>query len=114
MGIVDLDLTVRVDGDASVVTAAGDIDIQTVPALTDALDEALGNRPGRVVVDLQQVGFLDSSGLGVLVGAQKRARAQNSAVVVVASADNVTKLFRITRLTEVFPIYASVEDAVTG
>ena len=64
-----------------------------------------------IIVDLQGVGFIDSSGLGVLVGALRRAKERSGSIRLVCDRDNVLKIFRITGLDKVFPIFDSVEDA---
>jgi anti-anti-sigma factor len=62
------ELTIRVDqGDPIAIVVAGDIDIETNHALRRAVAEVLTPEPARLVVDLQQVGFMDSSGLAVLL-----------------------------------------------
>ena len=66
-----------------------------------------------VVVDLGRVDFLDSTGLGVLVGAMKRLRVAHGSFGLVCSKEPLLKIFRITALDQVFPIYPSVE-AATG
>lgn len=113
---MDFGVTVTRNGTGSqsvaVVSAVGDIDIQWAPELTSALDEAIDGGSELVVVDLAEVSFLDSSALGALVGASKRALAADGMVVVVAAQERVLKLFRITRLTELFPIYSSIDDAL--
>jgi anti-sigma B factor antagonist len=66
-----------------------------------------------VVVDLARVDFLDSTGLGVLVGALKRLRAANGTFGLVCAKEPLLKIFRITALDQVFPIYPSVEAATS-
>src|SRR5262249_34841300 len=62
----------RVDGDERILEVAGEIDVATSPALRSELSDLLGDAPPRVTLDFAQVSFIDSSGLGVLVGALKR------------------------------------------
>jgi len=64
-----------------------------------------------VIVDLEQVGFIDSSGLGVLVSALRRARERDGAVRIVCRRDNILKIFRITGLDKVFPIFDDAAEA---
>jgi len=64
-----------------------------------------------VIVDLGGVAFIDSSGLGVLVSALRRARERDGSVRIVCTRDNVLKIFRITGLDKVFPIFSDITEA---
>ncbi|MDO8986896.1 MAG: STAS domain-containing protein, partial [Coriobacteriia bacterium] len=64
------------------------------------------------LVDLEQVGFIDSSGLGVLVGGLRRAKENSGAIRLVCSRENILKIFRITGLDKVFPIFDTLEHAL--
>ncbi|GAB3852499.1 hypothetical protein GCM10029963_42190 [Micromonospora andamanensis] len=66
-----------------------------------------------MVVDLGRVDFLDSTGLGVLVGALKRLRTADGTFALVCDKEPLLKIFRITALDQVFPLYPTVE-AATG
>jgi anti-sigma B factor antagonist len=67
-----------------------------------------------IVVDLEKVDFLDSTGLGVLVGGLKRVRNHDGSLQLVCTQEKILKIFRITGLTKVFPIHSSVADAVSA
>ena len=96
-----------------VVAVSGDVDIATAPALRERLAEAVRDSPA-VVVDLAEVGFMDSTGLGVLVGGLKRVRNHDGSLQLVCTQEKILKIFRITGLTKVFPIHSSVADAVSA
>jgi len=66
----------------------------------------------RLRVDLQKVEFMDSSGLGVLVGGLKRVKSHQGSVTLVCTQENILKIFRITGLVKVFPIFSSQDEAV--
>ncbi|MDA3646776.1 STAS domain-containing protein [Saccharopolyspora indica] len=101
----------RLPDDVALITVSGEIDVSTAPTLRDRLTDAVNDGAHRLVVDLTQVEFLDSTALGVLVGALKRIRAVDGDVVLVCTADRLLKIFRITRLTEVFPIVPDLPSA---
>jgi anti-sigma B factor antagonist len=65
-----------------------------------------------VIADLRRVDFLDSTGLGVLIGGLKRFRERDGSLVPVATKSHIVKVFRITGLTAVFPLQPSVADAI--
>ncbi len=100
----------NVDGHA-VVDVHGEIDVYTAPKLREKLIELVSEGTYHVVVSLEGVDFLDSTGLGVLVGALKRVKAHDGTLALVCTQDKILKIFKITGLTKVFPIHASVEEA---
>jgi len=111
---VDLTLATReVDG-ATVVAVGGEIDVYTAPKLRDKITELVGNGCYHLVIDLQGVEFLDSTGLGVLVGGLKKVRAHDGSLRLVCTQDRLLKIFRITGLAKVFDIHDSAEAATTA
>jgi anti-sigma B factor antagonist len=111
---MDLDLKVRKQGDHAVLEVAGEIDVYTAPKLREKLIELVNDGSYHLVVDLEKVDFLDSTGLGVLVGGLKRVRNHDGSLELVCTQDKILKIFRITGLTKVFPIHDSVDDAIAG
>ena len=109
---MDLDLNVREEGSYSVLEVGGEIDVYTAPKLREKLIELVNQGKFHLVVDLEKVDFLDSTGLGVLVGGLKRVRNHDGSLELVCTQDKILKIFRITGLTKVFPIHASVADAI--
>jgi anti-sigma B factor antagonist len=110
---VDLSLSTRTEGDRTVVTVGGEIDVYTAPKLREQLIDLVSSGNYDLVVDMENVDFLDSTGLGVLVGALKRLRAAGGTFGLVCSKEPLLKIFRITALDQVFPIYPSVEAATS-
>jgi len=90
---------------------SGEIDVYTAPQLKQELVAAIEGGCTNVIVNLEGVGFIDSSGLGVLVSALRRARERDGAVRIVCTRDNILKIFRITGLDKVFPIFSDAEEA---
>lgn len=72
--------------DLTVIASEGELDISSVGAFRNALSEAARGGADRLVIDLSEVSFIDSSGLGALVDAQNRLRRDNRQLVVVAPA----------------------------
>jgi len=87
-----------------VVSVAGDIDIQSSRALRDELTRLIEGGVTSVVVDLAQMEFVDSTGLDVLVGAQKRLRQRGGELVLRSPRPAARKVLEITRLDTVFTI----------
>ena len=111
---MDLSLSTRTEGDRTVVTVGGEIDVYTAPRLRELLIELVNTGFYQLVVNMEKVEFLDSTGLGVLVGGLKRVRAHDGSLDLVCTQERILKIFRITGLTKVFPISDSVEQAVTA
>ena len=108
-----MELEIKVDRDTTrcVVTLEGEIDVYTAPRLKEALVEAVEDGCLYVIIDMDKVTFIDSSGLGVLVGAVRRVKERSGAVRLVCSRENILKIFRITGLDKVFPIFSDVGEA---
>jgi anti-sigma B factor antagonist len=98
----------RVENGTPVVTVEGEIDVATAPQLRECLHEVIAEGNATVVLDLLPVTFLDSTALGVLVGALKRCRELGGELHVVVSDPRIMKIFEITGLTNVFPIVDSL------
>ncbi|MFF3418780.1 STAS domain-containing protein [Streptomyces sp. NPDC002698] len=99
--------------DITLVTITTDlIDVYTAPRVREALVDVINQGRYFLVVDFTAVDSTDSTGLGVLVGGLKRVRAHHGALVVVVPGDRARKMFRITGLSKVFPIFDTVDHAV--
>lgn len=101
----------RVDG-VSVVTVTGEIDVATAPDLKECLVTQADDGISAIVVDLSGVSFIDSTALGVLVGAFRRQEEAGGTLKLVVTEPRILKVLEITALTSVFPVFASVEEAV--
>ena len=97
-----------------VVNVEGEIDIYTAPRLRELLIDLAGKNNYQLIVNLEKVGFLDSTGLGVLVGGLKRVRAHDGSLDLVCTQERILKIFKITGLTKVFGIYQSVDQAIAA
>jgi anti-sigma B factor antagonist len=111
---VDLNLSTRDVDDRTVVAVGGEIDVYTAPKLREQLVELVNEGKYHLIVDMESVDFLDSTGLGVLVGGLKRVRAHDGSLRLVCTQERILKIFRITGLTKVFPIHGSVEEAIAA
>ncbi|HEX6444919.1 MAG TPA: anti-sigma factor antagonist [Streptosporangiales bacterium] len=111
---MDLSLSTRVQGDRTVIDVAGEVDVYTAPKLRETLIELVAQGSYHLVVNMEEVEFLDSTGLGVLVGGLKRVRAHDGSLRLVCTQERILKIFRVTGLAKVFPIHASVEEAVAA
>jgi anti-sigma B factor antagonist len=111
---VDLSLTESTVGAHVIVQVRGEVDVHSAPLLRDRLTEVIEDGSKSVIVDLSELGFIDSTGLGALVAARNHGAERSAAVRIVCPSERLLKLFRITGLHEVFAIYDSVAEAVAA
>ncbi|PWJ48175.1 anti-sigma B factor antagonist [Quadrisphaera granulorum] len=104
------------DGDVTVVRVSGELDIRAAPELRGVLRGLLRHDGDagapRVVVDLREVTFMDSTALGVLVQAYKTARAHRRTFALVSTSPRVAALFRVTAMQHVMPLHPDVPTAL--
>ncbi|HEX6713816.1 MAG TPA: STAS domain-containing protein [Thermoleophilaceae bacterium] len=92
-------------GDEHLISVAGQVDLYTAPELKVAVTQVIDDGAQRVIVDLTETTFMDSTGLGVLVGAKKRLRALDGSIAIVSPDAGIRRLFEISGLTHLFEIY---------
>jgi anti-sigma B factor antagonist len=103
-----------VDDATQIVAVQGEIDLFTAPELKTALGEAMESGCDRLVVDLSDTTFLDSTALGVLIGTVKRLRTRDGRLSIVNVDSNIAKTFEITGLDQIFTIRATRDEAVAA
>jgi len=112
---IDFAITDRqVDSDTHVVAVTGEIDLFTAPEFKQRVSAPIDAGRTNVVVDLSGTTFIDSSSLGVLIGAHRRLKQRNGSVVVVCDNEAIVKTFKITGLDGVFTLVPSLDDALDG
>ena len=109
---MELGLDVTESDGATVLAVRGEVDVYTAPRLREKLVELVAQGRYTIVVDLEAVDFLDSTGLGVLVGGLKRVRSHDGDLILVCTHQRILKVFEITGLTKVFTIHDSLDAAV--
>jgi anti-sigma B factor antagonist len=97
-----------------VLEVTGEVDVYTAPKLRERIAELLDGGIRAIVIDLGRVEFMDSTGLGVLVGGLRKARAAHASFGVVCGKEPLLKIFRITALDQVLPLYPSIDAATSG
>jgi anti-sigma B factor antagonist len=101
-----------VDATTHVVSVTGEIDLFTAPEFKQAVTAPIASGVDHVIVDLMETTFIDSSSLGVLIGAHRRLKARGGRLIVACEAESIVKTFRITGLDGVFQLVGSVEAAL--
>src|SRR5437773_12301075 len=101
------------DNGITVVAPTGRLDVAGAPALKEAISEVVKNGPPRLVIDLEGVSFVDSTGLGSVIAALKLVRGSRGDLRLAAPNQQVRVVLELTTLDRVFAYYPTVEDALT-
>jgi anti-sigma B factor antagonist len=112
-----MELTLNVHSEPpgfTVIEVGGEIDVYTAPKLKERLVSLVESGSYQLIVDMESVEFLDSTGLGVLVGGLKRVRAHEGWIDLVCTQSRILRIFRITGLHRVFSIYNTVAEALAA
>ena len=111
---MDLVLRSARHGDMVVVSVSGEIDVYTAGTLREELTGVIGPDHADLIVDLSEVTFMDSTGLGVLIGSVKRAREYGGRVQLVVAEGKVVNLLRVTAVTQWFRVHETLEAALSA
>jgi anti-sigma B factor antagonist len=95
------------------ISARGEFDAATTPEFREKLEGLITDGKPKVIIDLNEVGFIDSSGLATLVHAFKHARATGGTLALAGLKPAVRKVFELTRLDKAFDIYCDCSEALT-
>ena len=112
-----MELTLNVHSEPpgfTVIEVGGEIDVYTAPQLKERLVSLADSGSYQLIVDMESVEFLDSTGLGVLVGGLKRVRNHEGWIDLVCTQSRILRIFRITGLNRVFSIYDTVPEAIAA
>jgi anti-sigma B factor antagonist len=96
----------------TVVNVYGEVDVATTPELREVLVGLVGDGATRLILDLDGVDFIDSTGLGTIISALKRARTHGGDLRLVCTQARITRLFEITGLDKAVPLLPSLDAAV--
>jgi anti-sigma B factor antagonist len=111
---VEVSVSRNAAGDVPVVAVSGEVDVYSAPALKEKLTELLKSGAKSLVVDLSDVAFLDSTGLGALVEARAATSEAGGTLPIVCGQERILKRFTITGLDGVFDIYPTVDEALAA
>ena len=89
---MDLSLETRHEDGHTIIEVGGEIDVYTAPKLRDKITELVGNGNYHLVIDMEKVDFLDSTGLGVLVGGLKKVRAHDGSMRLICNKERLLKI----------------------
>jgi anti-sigma B factor antagonist len=106
--------TRQTEGGVIVVAPTGRLDVGGAPALKDAMNDLGRNGPPKVVIDMEGVSFVDSTGLGSVIAVLKQIRNRQGELRLAAPNQQVRVVLELTTLDKVFPYFATLEDALSG
>jgi len=100
--------------DVTFVDLVGEIDIYNAPKMKEVLANLIDRGHYKLVINLEKLRYIDSTGLGIFVGAVKRAREHGGAFALVCTNPQINRIFRITSLDRVFSIFEDEASAAKG
>lgn len=106
-------LETRAEDDWTILSVTGELDVATAPRLRQEAVRVLAGGQPRLALDLSGCSFLDSTGLGVIVGVLKRVRGLDGNMVILGAPNQVAKVFEITRVSSIVPLVDSLAEADT-
>ncbi len=109
---LSIDIRAEHDGDALIFRLRGSLDLATSPSVRAALAEAADEGKHDIIVDLSELQFIDSTGLGALIGGHRRAAEHGGRIRLVAREGTILRLLNITGLIRVFSVYSSTQAAL--
>lgn len=107
-----MELKTRKSGDVYIIDINGDMDLYNSYRLKDLVKKMLQSNIRRIIVNLEQVEYIDSSGIGTLIHIYSTMKKANLRIVFVNIHGSVKKVIELTKLMNFFPIAASLQDAV--
>lgn len=109
---MDIKVAVRDHSDrVSIAEIQGEIDVYTSPKLKESLTKLIEKGKYNIIIDLEGVRYIDSTGLGVLIGTLKKVREHNGTISIICCNPQIKKIFNITGLIKIFGIYKTAEEA---
>lgn len=110
---MDIKVNTRVLNDkAQAVEVQGEIDVYTSPRVKETINELIEKGHYQLVINLEGVRYIDSTGLGVLIGALKKVREHNGRILLVCTNPQIKKIFNITGLVKIFEIFKDEDEAL--
>lgn len=108
------DASLRTAGDAAILDLRGDVTADAKPVLDAAYDRAVAGGWDRLLLNFAEVGYINSTGIAVIVGVLARARAEDRPVRAYGLNDHYREIFAITRLADFMPLYDDETTAATA
>lgn len=95
-----------------ILDVAGEIDVYTAPQFKEAVNQVINAGQSDLIINMEKVSYMDSSGFGTLLSATKRLRPEGGTVNLVACNSAIDRMLRITRLNTVFGTFQTIDEAL--
>ncbi len=105
-----MDISFRDIGESKVIEVSGEVDLYNVSELKKALFSVTDGNHSSVIVDMKNVNYMDSSGIGALVAGQKKMKAHNGTFALMNIHDDVLNILKLATLDKFFKIYESEDE----
>ncbi len=107
-----MDIEFRDYGEHKIIAVSGEVDLYNVSDLKKALFSVTDGKYPSVVVDMKNVNYMDSSGIGALVAGQKKIKAHNGKFALINIHDDVLNILKLATLDKFFKIYESEDELI--
>ena len=107
-----MDISSRVRGDVVILDISGEIDLYNAPEIKDIVNKLIEQKKYSVVINLKEVTYIDSSGIGALISSLSNLKKYQGGLKIINVFASVKKVFELTKLTSFFEIYDSEDEAV--
>lgn len=109
-----MDINTRSKGEVVVLDIAGEIDLYNAPEIKDIINKLIEEKQYNVVINLEQVSYIDSSGIGALISSLSNLKKYQGGLKIINVYASVRKVFELTKLTSFFEIYENEDEAVNA
>jgi len=110
--MISMDISSRVKGEVVILDISGEIDLYNAPEIKDIINRMIEQKKYNVVINLKNVTYIDSSGIGALISSLSNLKKYQGGLKIVNVFASVRKVFELTKLTSFFDIFDSEEEAV--
>jgi len=104
----------RVDDNTQALDLEGEVDVYTAPALRQEIMDQVDAGVKNLLINLEKVEYLDSTGLGILIGGVKRMKEQGGSMLLVGPSARITRIFEITGLNRIFDVFTTESEALSA
>lgn len=110
---MDLIINIRHEATIPIIDLSGEVDAYTSARFREAMVDLINAGAASLIISMMKVEYIDSSGLGALVGGLKRSTENGGRIIIVCNNPQIRKVFEITGLEKVFPIFENEADALS-
>ncbi len=112
--IIIMDINTRTKVDIVILDISGEIDLYNAPEIKDIINKLIDEKKYNVVINLQEVSYIDSSGIGALISSLSNLKKYQGGLKIINVFASVRKVFELTKLTSFFEIFDSEDEAISS